>query len=182
MSSNPSQLLADGSLPATPTQLFARLAELDIQCTTTSHPAVFTVEEAKKYRGKILGLHMKNLFLRNKKGQMWLVVCLEDQRVDLKALGRTIGAGNLSFGSPERLMTYLGLTPGSVSPFGVINDTESRVRMIVDQDILDQGPLNFHPLVNTMTTTIKAGDFMRFLEAMHHPPVALDFTQFIPAA
>src|SRR6476661_7420883 len=112
------------SRPATPEELFARLESLGIRTRTVSHPAVFTVEEAKALRGSLPGGHVKNLFLRNKKGAMWLVVAEEDRAVDLKALGAAIGAGRVSFGSPERLMAHLGVVPGAVTPLGLINDCD----------------------------------------------------------
>ena len=105
-----------------PQQLFARLAELGIAQRTVEHPAVFTVEEAKALRGDLPGHHVKNLFLRNKKEEMWLVVALEDRAIDLKRLGEVLGAGRLSFGSAERLKRHLGVEPGSVTPLALIND------------------------------------------------------------
>lgn len=167
--------LASGASPKTPDELFARLGELAIETNTIQHPPVFTVAESKALRGPIPGCHTKNLFLRNKKGRMWLVVCLESRSVDLKGLGKALGAGNVSFGSPRRLMSYLGVIPGAVTPFAVLNDTSGAVRVAVDRDILQQEPLNFHPLDNSMTTSIGARDFVRFLEAEGHPPLLLDF-------
>ena len=114
------------------------------------------MEEAKALRGELPGAHIKNLFLRNKKGVMWLVTCQEDRDIDLKALGQRIGAGRLSFGSAERLMTHLGVLPGSVTPFAVINDRRDHVTVVLDSGLLDQDPVNCHPLVNTMTTAIRA--------------------------
>lgn len=169
--------LASGARPHTPGDLFSRLGELGIDTDTIEHPPVFTVAEAKALRGPIPGCHTKNLFLRNKKGRMWLVVCLESRSVDLKALGRAMGTGSLSFGSPRRLMSYLGVVPGAVTPFAVVNDEEGSVRVAVDRAILDQEPLNFHPLDNSMTTSISAGDFLRFLEEEGHPPLLLDFDE-----
>ena len=176
MSLEESPLLADGSAPATPDELFHRLEELDAVFHTVQHPPVFTVEEAKALRGDIAGCHTKNLFLRNKKGAMWLVVCLEDRGVDLKNLAGRLEAGRLSFGSADRLMKYLGVIPGAVSPFAVINDRGSAVRVALDRSVLDREPLNFHPLDNAMTTSIDVKGFMRFLEAAGHPPGLIDFT------
>jgi Ala-tRNA(Pro) deacylase len=139
-----------------------------------THPAVFTVEEARRHRGDLPGTHTKNLFLRDKKGAMWLVVCREDRAVDLKALGERIGARHLSFGSAERLLRHLGITPGAVSPFAVINDTERAVRVVLDKGVLAADPVNLHPLDNTMTTAITGADLLRFLEAEGHPPRVLD--------
>jgi Ala-tRNA(Pro) deacylase len=172
--------LASGARPKTPDDLFARFDELGIATNTIEHAPVFTVAESKALRGPIPGCHTKNLFLRNKKGRMWLVVCLESRSVDLKGLGKAIGAGSLSFGSPRRLMSFLGVIPGAVTPFAVVNDTEGAVRVAVDRDILAQEPLNFHPLDNCMTTSIGADDFVRFLEAEEHPPLLLDFDEIPP--
>jgi Ala-tRNA(Pro) deacylase len=171
MSQQDPPLLADGTEPARPDDLFARLAELGIEIETISHPPVFTVEEAKALRGEIQGCHTKNLFLRNKKGTtMWLVVCPEDRAIDMKGLGATIGGGRLSFGSADRLMKYLGVIPGAVTPLAIINDRERRVRVVIDRDLLDASVLNFHPLDNAMTTAIRPDDFVRFLDAEHHSP------------
>jgi Ala-tRNA(Pro) deacylase len=167
--------LADSSAPATPEDLFQRLQELGIETDTVSHPAVFTVEEAKALRGELTGCHTKNLFLRDKKGAMWLVVCREDRTVDLKMLAQLLGSGRLSFGSPERLMKHLGVIPGAVTPFAVMNDRDGQVTVALDRGMLDQGPWNFHPLANDMTTSIGASDMLRFLEAVNHPPQLLDF-------
>jgi Ala-tRNA(Pro) deacylase len=167
--------LADGGAPATPEDLFQRLEELGIETDTVHHPAVFTVEEAKALRGELTGCHTKNLFLRDKKGAMWLLVCREDRRVDLKTLAQKLGSARLSFGSPERLMKYLGVIPGAVTPFAVVNDRGGHVVVALDRGMLDQGPWNFHPLANDMTTSIGASDMLRFLEAVDHPPMLLDF-------
>lgn len=167
-------VLADGSRPASPDDLFARLEELGIETTTTRHAPVFTVEQSKRLRGEIPGCHVKNLFLRNKKGTMWLVVCAEDRSIEIKSLGWILGAGRLSFGSPERLMRYLGVIAGAVTPFAVINDHSGAVRVALDRPLLQREPLNFHPLDNAMTTTISAEGLLRFLEAEGHPPRLLD--------
>jgi Ala-tRNA(Pro) deacylase len=173
---SPENILADGSAPATPQDLFHRLEELDAVFHTVQHPPVFTVEEAKALRGNIAGCHTKNLFLRNKKGAMWLLVCLEDRDVDLKDLAGRLEAGRLSFGSAERLMKYLGVAPGAVSPFAVINDKGGAVRVALDRKVLDREPLNFHPLDNAMTTSIDVKGFTSFLEALGHAPDLIDFT------
>jgi len=162
--------LADGSPAALPEHLFQRLGELGIEAPPVHHPPVFTVEEAKRFRGAIDGCHTKSLFLRNKRGDMWLVICAEDQPVDLKSLGHLLGAGRLSFCSEDRLMKYLGLTAGAVSPFGVINDTGCVVRVVLEKKMLEHEPLNFHPLDNSMTSSISRDDLIRFLKAENHPP------------
>lgn len=158
------------ALPTSAEQLLARLAELGIASRTVDHDAVFTVEEAKALRGELPGGHIKNLFLRNKKEEMWLVVAEEDKRIDLKALGELLGAGKLSFGSPDRLMTYLGVLPGAVTPFSIINDKDRKVTVVLDQDLLEKNPVNCHPLVNTKTTALSPQDLLRFLEAEGHKP------------
>ena len=158
-----------------PQQLFARLQELGIAQRTVKHPPVFTVEEAKALRGDLPGHHVKNLFLRNKKEEMWLVVALEDRAIDLKRLGEALGAGRLSFGSPERLRRHLGIEPGSVTPLALINDQARAVRLALDRGLADGGPVNVHPLVNTMTTAVAPADLLRFFQATGHPPRWLDF-------
>jgi len=159
----------------TPQQLFARLADLGIPHDTVEHAPVFTVEQAKSHRGVLPGHHIKNLFLRNKKEEMWLVVALEDRTIDLKQLGERLGAGRLSFGSPERLRKYLGVEPGSVTPFSVVNDTAHSVRLVLDRALQDGGPINAHPLTNTMTSAIALVDLLRFFEATGHAVSWLDF-------
>jgi Ala-tRNA(Pro) deacylase len=158
-----------------PQQLFARLDALGLAYKTVEHAPVFTVEQAKAHRGILPGHHIKNLFLRNKKEEMWLVVALEDRAIDLKRLGERLGAGRLSFGSPERLARYLGVEPGSVTPFAVINDTEHKVTLVVDRGLQAEGPVNAHPLTDTMTSALSLADLLRFFEATGHRPHWLDF-------
>ena len=156
-------------------QLLARLAELGIAARTALHPPVFTVEEARRHRGDLPGTHTKSLFLRDKKGAMWMVVCLDDRTVDLKRLAVRLGAKHLSFGSPERLMRHLGVIPGAVSPLAVVNDAERVVKVVVDREVLARDPVNLHPLDNAKTTAIAAADLLRFLEAEGHAPELMDF-------
>jgi Ala-tRNA(Pro) deacylase len=167
--------LADGSLPATPEGLFARLDALEIAVVTHRHPPVFTVEQARTIRGDIGGGRSKNLFLRDKKGTMWLLATPAEREVDLKRLAPMLGArGRLSFGSDERLMKYLGVVAGAVSPFAVINDRQGLVRVVLDRELLEHEPLNFHPLDNSMTTSIGAAGFLGFLLAEGHEPLMVD--------
>ncbi|MBN1223506.1 MAG: prolyl-tRNA synthetase associated domain-containing protein [Candidatus Aminicenantes bacterium] len=141
------------------------LKELGIEYSVRRHPPVFTVEEAEKHWGTITGAHCKNLFLRNKKGSRHYLVVVEIKKtVDLKSLAGRLGADRLSFASPVRLMRYLGLTPGSVSPFGLINDKEHQAEVVVDSGLQEKGRVNFHPNVNTVTVGISYPDFERFLE------------------
>lgn len=156
--------------------LFARLDELGIVCETHAHAPLFTVEQSRALRGDLPGAHIKNLFLRDKKRRMWLVTVLESREVDLKTLRRRIGAqGNLSFGNAELLMAHLGVIPGAVTPFAVINDRARNVTMVLDEALLDQPLVNAHPLRNDRTSALAARDLVRFLEAERHPPVIIDF-------
>jgi Ala-tRNA(Pro) deacylase len=144
----------------------ARLQDLSIPFERFEHPPVATVEEAERHWAGIDATHCKNLFLRNQKGNRhYLVVLLHSKRADLRAVADQIGDGKLSFASPERLMTHLGLTPGSVSPFGLINDLHRHVRVVLDRDLKAAGRLSFHPNINTATYVISAADFGRFLES-----------------
>jgi len=144
----------------------ARLQGLGIDYTRHDHPPVATVEEAQAHWADIDATHCKNLFLRNQKGNRhYLVVLTAAKKADLKAVADQIGDGKLSFASPERLMAHLGLTPGSVSPFGLINDRAHAVRVVLDRDLKAAARLAFHPNINTVTFTVAAADFARFLEA-----------------
>ncbi len=162
------------STPAAPDQLFVHLEGLGIRTRTVRHPPVFTVAEARMLRGDLPGAHIKNLFLRNKKGEMWLVVVEEDRVIDLKALGDRLGAGRLSFGSPERLQTYLGVMPGAVTPFALINDRQGRVKVAIDKTVLERSLVNCHPLANDMTTAIAPHDLLAFIASSGHEPTILD--------
>jgi Ala-tRNA(Pro) deacylase len=159
----------------TPADFLARLDAMGIAHETISHPAVFTVAESKELRGTIPGAHTKNLFLKDKKGQLFLVTAVENTLIDLKRLHEVIGgSGRVSFGSADQLMEHLGVEPGSVTAFGVINDTAGRVSMILDRRLMACGRINGHPLVNTMTTGVARDDLIRFLTAVGHPPRILD--------
>ncbi len=148
------------------TLVIARLTELAIPFTRHEHPAVATVEEASSHWAGIDATHCKNLFLRNQKGNRHhLVVMTASKRADLRAVADQIGDGKLSFASPERLMTHLGVTPGSVSPFGLIHDREHAVRVALDSDLQTATRLAFHPNINTRTLTVTVADFMKFLTA-----------------
>lgn len=167
-------LAADHVPPTSPETLLARLDALGIGYARHDHPPLFTVEDSKALRGDLPGGHCKNLFLRDRKGAMWLVVCLEDRRIDLKALGELLGGARLSFGSADRLMRVLGVVPGAVSPLALINDSGLEVEVILDKAMLEHRPLNYHPLVNTTTIAVAPEDLVRFLEAGGHRPRVLD--------
>ena len=159
-------------MPATPDDLFATLDRLGIAHATVTHAPVFTVEEAQALRGTIPGGHSKNLFLRDKKGALFLVTALEDAVIELKSLHRLLGAtGRFSFGSAELMGETLGIEPGSVTPFAALNDTTGRVTVVLDAAMMEHERLNFHPLRNSMTTTIGRDDLVRFLTATGHPPL-----------
>jgi Ala-tRNA(Pro) deacylase len=146
-------------------QVQARLAELGIVCERHEHPPVPTVEEAERYWSDIDATHCKNLFLRNQKGDRhYLVVLKHSKKADLRAVADQIGDGKLSFASPERLAKYLGITPGSVSPFGLMNDRDHAVRVVLDRDLKSAERLSFHPNINTVTLVVSAADFARFLD------------------
>jgi len=146
--------------------VYAKLAELGIDYTRHEHPPVATVEEAEEHWAGIDATHCKNLFLRNQKGNRhYLVIVVHSRKADLRAIADQIGDGKLSFASAERLMKHLGLTPGSVSPFGLINDRDRAVRVVLDRDLKSATRLSFHPNINTVTLTIATADFVRFLES-----------------
>jgi Ala-tRNA(Pro) deacylase len=157
-------------MPATRDNLFARFDALGIATTTVEHAPLFTVEQSKALRGDLPGGHCKNLFLKDKKGALWLVVTLEDATVDLKALPARIGAARISFGNAALLEEVLGVSPGSVTPFGLINDTERRVTVVLDQAMMACGLLNYHPLVNDATTAIAPADLLVFIRSCGHEP------------
>jgi Ala-tRNA(Pro) deacylase len=158
-------------MTATPEKLFAFLQELGIAYRRVSHPPLFTVEQSRALRGQIPGGHTKNLFLRDKKNALYLVVAEEDAEIELKGLHRVLGAnGRFSFGSADLLREVLGVAPGAVTPFGVISDSESRVTVVLDATLMEHDVINCHPLVNTMTISLKRDDLVKFLEATGHPP------------
>jgi Ala-tRNA(Pro) deacylase len=160
--------------PLTPDQLFGRLDALGIAYRTYTHPPVFTVAEAVALRGQLPGGHCKSLFLKDKKGGLWLVVTLEERRIDLKRLADALAAPRFSFGNAELLYEVLGVRPGSVTPFALVNDRDRRVTVVLDRTMLDHDPLNYHPLENDRTTAIAPGDLLRFIAACGHTPRILD--------
>jgi Ala-tRNA(Pro) deacylase len=158
-------------MPQTPDQLFAFLDTLGIAHTTVTHPPLFTVEQSRALRGQIPGGHTKNLFLRDKKNNVYLVTAEEDATIDLKGLHRLLGAsGRFSFGSAELMLELLGVAPGSVTPLGALHDTEGRINVVLDAALMEHDTVNCHPLVNTMTTSLKREDLVKFLEATGHSP------------
>ena len=157
-------------MPATRQDLFARLAELGIKTETVEHAAVFTVAESSKLERELPGGHTKNLFLKDRKGELFLVVALGRAHIDLKTLHMRLGCDRLSFGKPELLMEVLGVPAGSVTPFALINDAARCVTVILDADMMRHERLNYHPLENTATTSIAREDLLRFIRACEHEP------------
>ena len=157
-------------MPADRHDLFALFDKLAIATTTHEHVPVRTVEEAKLVHGGIPGGHCKNLFCKDEKGALWLIVALEDARIDLKAAPGKIGSKRLSFGKPDLLMEILGVEPGSVTPFGLINDRDTRVNVILDEAMMRHETLNFHPLRNDATTSIASTDLITFIRGTGHEP------------
>jgi Ala-tRNA(Pro) deacylase len=168
-------------LPATPDDLFAYLDRLGIAHPTVTHAPAFTVEEARALRGRVAGAHTKNLFLKDKKDALFLVVALEDAAIELKSLHRRLGAsGRFSFASAALMRVTLGVEPGAVTPFGVLNDTQARVSVVLDAAMMGHAVLNYHPLRNTMTTTITRDDLVRFLAAAGHQPRIVGVAEAMP--
>lgn len=165
-------------MPETPEGLLARLAAFGIETRTTRHPPVFTVAEAQALRGTLAGGHCKNLFLRPAKaapGPHLLAVLEETRQVSVNALGRAAGAGRVEMAPAEQLLALLGVAPGSVTPFGLVNAPPGAVRVIFDKELLEQhGWVHFHPLTNHMTTAIRPADLLRFLDHLGHRPELLE--------
>jgi Ala-tRNA(Pro) deacylase len=157
-------------MPLTRQELFARLDDLGIKTTTVEHDAVFTVAESSEIERQMPGAHTKNLFLKDERGTLFLVVAMAATRVDLKALSKTLSAGRFSFGKPELLHEVLGVQPGSVTAFAVVNDTSQRVNVVLDADLMGHETINCHPLENTATTNIARDDLIRFIRACGHEP------------
>ncbi|MFD1696010.1 prolyl-tRNA synthetase associated domain-containing protein [Roseibium aestuarii] len=166
-------------MPATRAQLLQFLADLDIPVTTVDHDPVFTVAESGDLHERIPGGHTKNLFLKDKKGRLFLVVALQDAEIDLKQIHQVIGAqGRVSFGKAEQLMETLGVTPGSVTPFSLINDREAlAVTPVLDAAMMTHEILNYHPLQNDATTSIRRDDLLAFIRACGHQPEILPVSQ-----
>jgi Ala-tRNA(Pro) deacylase len=162
-------------MPATPDQLFAKLDALGIAHATTEHRAVFTVDESRELKESMPGGHSKNLFLKDKKGALYLLCALSESQIDLNKVSKLIGAGRFSFGSAELLLEALGITPGSVTVFALINDEARRVTLMLDEGFFAHDLVNFHPLTNTATTAITPAGLTQFLAALGRTPIRLAF-------
>ena len=165
-------------MPTSPEDLLDYLTSLSIAVETVDHPALHTVEDSRALRGDIPGGHTKNLFVKDKKGQLFLLVLGEEAIVDLKRVHEKIGAqGRVSFGSAELLQEVWGVRPGAVTPFGAINDQAGKVRVVLDEAMMRHQRLNFHPLVNTRTTGLASADLIKFLRATGHEPLVVALGQ-----
>lgn len=156
-------------------ELLAFLDAHGVTHSTLDHAAVFRVGEGEAIKAQLPGAHTKNLFLKDAKGQLWLISACDRTQIDLKRLHPVIGAGRLSFGAAGLMEEALGVTPGSVTAFGLVNDTEHRVRFVLDRTLAQAELVNFHPLTNTATTTISQEGFRRFLQAVGVEPLVVDF-------
>jgi Ala-tRNA(Pro) deacylase len=177
---NPAQPPEIPELPAPDereTALYRRFSELGIAWLTHAHAAVFTVEEARDLRGSLPGLHTKNLFLEDRKGRFWLVVAREELAVDLNALAKMLPAPRFSFGKSGDLIRLLGIAPGAVNPFAVMNDRECQVTVVLDEQLARGGTVNFHPMRNDRTTAISSEALIQFLQATGHRPIIVSLPQ-----
>jgi Ala-tRNA(Pro) deacylase len=155
--------------------LLALLDSLGVEYRTHDHPAVFRVGEGEEIKAAIPGAHTKNLFLKDAKGQLWLISAADRTAIDLKRLHTVIGSARLSFGSEALMVETLGVTPGSVTAFALINDASHRVRFVLDRALAEADPVNFHPLTNTATTGVSQAAFRKFLAAVGVTPLVVDF-------
>ena len=163
------------SLPTTPESLIEKLESIHVDFTTHHHPPLRTVQESKGYRRNMPGVHVKNLYLRDKKKRNYLLVANEDRMIDLKSLHNTLGSDRLSFGSEIRLFEFLGVRPGAVSPFTLVNDPEHRVSLFIEADLVIAERLYFHPLVNDITLGISPEGLFRFVANTGHEAKLIDF-------
>lgn len=165
-------------MPLTPQELLNCLDELGIKTKTHEHEAVFTVEESSKIKQDIPGGHTKNLFLKDKKGNFFMIVAEGSAEIKLNSVHGLIGSkGRVSFGKPEALMELLGVKPGSVTAFAPINDTDNKVTVIIDEALMRYDLINCHPLTNEMTTTISREDLVRFLKHVNHEPQIIQVSE-----
>jgi len=158
----------------------AKLEELGIAYTLHHHQAVFTVAESDKVDAQIDGTHCRNLFLRDKKKKNFLLVLQNATDVDIKKLPAIIKSYRLSFGSSERLWEYLGVRPGSVCPFAIMNDTNHQVKILLDKSMMETNIVNYHPLLNTMTIGLKPTDLLKFIETTGHEAHIVDLSDAKP--
>jgi len=162
--------------------LIAWMAEHGVEQTTHDHEAVFTVDEGHEIKAAMPGAHTKNLFLKDKKGRLWLISACQDTVIDLKAAPRTIGSDRVSFGAETLMFETLGVRPGSVTALGLINDVDRRVTFVIDKRLWAADIVNFHPLTNTATTALTQAAFRRFMSEIGREPLVVDFSADLPQA
>ncbi len=167
-------------LPTTPASLLALLDNLGICYNIYGHPPIFTVAEGSHLKESIPGLHCRNLFLRDKKEVMYLVVVANETKVDLKNLEKLLSSARLSFGSPDRLWTHLGITPGSVCPFAALNDKNHEVTVVLDEYMMRADTVCYHPLDNAQTIGLTPADLLKFFAHTGHVPKILDLSSNAP--
>lgn len=155
-------------------RVFSCLDALEIKHSTVAHPPIFTEHDGVEWLDIIPGLHTKNLFLHDKGGGLWLVVMPLDQKAQLGNIARQVGTTRLSFANGDLLFEALGITPGSVTPFALLNDTDRKVRVIVDEHILESAEVNFHPLHNAASTTIASSDLLKFMRSLGYEPMVIN--------
>jgi len=163
--------------PVSRADLLAWFDRLGLSATTHDHPPIFTVEEGRELKLDMPGGHTKNLFLKDKKGELVLISALQSTQIALNQVHRALGCGRLSFGKPPLLEEALGVTPGSVTAFALVNDPARRVRFVLDAALMTHDPVNFHPLRNDATTALPRADLLRFLDALGRPPEIVDFSR-----
>ena len=161
-------------MPASEHDLFACFSKLEISVSTIEHAPMFTVEDGKEVLKDVPGGHCKTLFLKDKKAMLWLIVMLGNVRVDMKMLQQKLGAARLSFSNPALMMEVLGVKPGAVTPFALINKTTKDVNVILGKKMMEEELLNYHPLRNDATTSITSSDLLKFIHAMGHVPIFVD--------
>lgn len=167
-------------LPTTSDALLQNLQKLDVSYALHQHAPIFTVEEGEHLKASIPGLHCRNLFLRDKKKKMFLVVAANDTKIDLKKLSSVLDCARFSFGSADRLWENLGIRQGSVNPFCIMNDTDHKVRIILDKYMMDKDIVNYHPMDNAMTIGLSPSDLVRFINSTNHDPEIVDLTPAAP--
>lgn len=178
--SKPAKDLPQEELPTTPEQLLARFDAVGVSYDLHHHEAVYTVAESQKLDRDISGIHCRNLFLRDKKKKNYLLVLQNETQVDMKKLPPVIGSDRLSFGSADRLWQFLGVRPGSVCPFSIMNDAEKEVKILLDKSMMEGKIVNYHPLLNTMTVSLSPSDLLKFIEHCGHEPHIVDLSSVRP--
>lgn len=180
--SAPNLNFSTDDLPTSPQSLIASLEALGIPHTVHEHAAVYTVAESKQIDEMIPGCHTRNMFLKDKKGAMFLVTLRHDTMVDLKKLSDLLGSGRFSFGSPERLWENLGVRPGSVTPFAIVNDTNRAVTLVLEQGMMEEALVNYHPLINTMTLGLTPQHLLQYMQSIAVTPRIVDLSAAAPDA